>query len=83
MEFCSECGTMLVPKKDKSEVLVCPDCGNEEKLDSERDYQIKEEKKKGKEPGVAVVEESKEKRIREQEYDIDDDVMEDVFEETY
>ena len=74
---------MLVPKNGEKKVLQCPDCGNEEKLNDEGDYKIKEEKKEGKSPEVAVVEEGEGKKIKEPEYDIDDDVKAEVFEETY
>ncbi len=83
MEFCSDCGSMLVPREGDGQVLECPDCGNEEKLSDEGDYKIKEEKKGRKSPEVAVVEDEEEKKIQRQEYDIDDDVKAEVFEETY
>lgn len=82
MEFCPECGTMLVPESEESDKLVCPDCGREENLGSEKEYKFEEEKKEKKAPGVAVVEEEK-KKIEEPDYDIDTDVREDVFEEAY
>ncbi|KXB05767.1 hypothetical protein AKJ51_04835, partial [candidate division MSBL1 archaeon SCGC-AAA382A20] len=82
MEFCSECGTMLVPGKDKKS-LTCPDCGAKKRLDSEKDYKLMEENKDKKAPGVAVVEGEEEKRIEEPKYDIDTDVKAEIFEETY
>ena len=83
IEFCSECGSMLVPKDGEENVLQCPDCGNEQKLSDEGDYKIKEEKRDAKSPEVAVVEEEKEKKIKEPKYDIDDDVKAEVFEDQY
>ena len=83
MKFCSECKSMLIPKEEGSDLLKCPECGNEEKLDEEQGYKIEEENKNQKTSEVAVVEEEKEKKIREPEYEIDDDVKAEVLEETY
>ncbi len=80
MEFCPECGTMLVPNDEEGEVkLLCPECGNEEKMTEEDKYKKGEEKKKGKEKEVAVVEKER-KKIEEPDYDLDTD---DAFSEMY
>lgn len=79
MEFCPECGTMLLPKEDGENKLVCPDCGNEEKLEEEESYKIGEEKEKGKEKEVAIVEEER-KELEQPDYDLDTD---DAYSEMY
>ena len=79
MEFCPECGTMLLPKKGEENILTCPDCGNEKKLEKEENYKIGEEKKKGKEKEVAIVEEER-KSIEQPDYDLDTD---DAYSEMY
>ena len=72
MEFCPECGTMLLPKEGGENKLACPDCGNEEKLEEEESYKIGEEKEKGKEKEVAIVEEER-KELEQPDYDLDTD----------
>ncbi|MGQ4913762.1 MAG: transcription factor S [Candidatus Asgardarchaeia archaeon] len=45
MEYCSECGALLVPKRIKGKLkLVCPSCGYEKEVSSESvaDYRIGE-----------------------------------------
>ena len=44
MEFCSECGKLLVPKKKgKSKILVCSKCGLEFKLNEKGGYDVQDE----------------------------------------
>lgn len=84
MKFCSECGAMLMPQeKGKHTWLVCPDCGHYEKLKDEEDYRFGEEKRKGEESKVAVVEEDKKRKIKEPDYDIDTDAYAEIYEESY
>jgi len=82
MKFCPECGTMLVPQSKENEKLTCSECGKEEVLGSEKEYRFEEKKKDRKAPGVPVVEEEK-KKVEVPDYDIDTDVREEVFKETY
>lgn len=80
MEFCPECGTMLMPKeKGENMWLVCPDCDSYKKLKEEEDYRKGEEKKKGKEKEVTIVEEER-KKIEQPDYDLDTD---DAYSEMY
>ncbi len=80
MEFCPECGTILMPKEKGENIwLVCPDCGSYKKLKEEEGYRIGEEKKKGKEKEVVVVEEER-KKIEQPDYDLDTD---DAYSEMY
>lgn len=84
MEFCSECGTMLMPqKKGKYIWLVCPDCGHYRKLKKEEDYKIGEEKSKEEKPKVAVVEEETTRKIERPDFDIDTDAYAEIYEEEY
>ena len=85
MEFCSKCGTILMPqKKDDEFWLGCPDCGHTRKLTKEDDYRIDEIKKERKGKGVAVVEEKGDKkRIKEPNYEIDTDAYAELYEEGY
>lgn len=86
MKFCSNCGTMLIPKeKGKGIKLVCPECGHWKKLKDEDDYKISGKKTKKKPEKVAVVEEEEEekkkkKRIEEETYDIDTDAYAELYE---
>lgn len=81
MEFCSECGTVLMPKeKGKNTWLVCPDCDHYRKLKEEDDYKIGEEKEKEKKD-VTVIEEEESKKIKEPEYDLDTDAYAEMYEE--
>jgi len=44
MEFCPECGKLLIPKKKgKSKLLVCAKCGYESKLSGEDKYEVSDE----------------------------------------
>jgi len=41
MEFCPECGKLLIPtKKGKLKVLACSKCGYESKLKQEDSYEV-------------------------------------------
>ncbi len=83
MEFCSECGTMLMPqKKGKYIWLVCPECGHYRKLKEEDDYKIGKENENG-ESEVAVVEEETARKIEEPDYEIDPDAYTEIYEEEY
>lgn len=82
MEFCSECGTMLMPQeKGKHTWLVCPECGHYRKLKEEDDYKIGSEKEEGEESEVAVIEEETGRKIEEPDYDIDTDAYAEIYEE--
>ena len=44
MEFCPECGKLLIPKKKgKSKLLVCAKCGYESKLSGKDAYEVSDE----------------------------------------
>jgi DNA-directed RNA polymerase subunit M len=44
MEFCPECGKLLIPKKKgKSKMLVCAKCGYEGKLEKGENYEVQDE----------------------------------------
>jgi len=44
MEFCPECGKILIPKKKgKSKILVCVKCGYERKLRTKKSYEVADE----------------------------------------
>ena len=44
MEFCPDCGKLLIPKKKgKSRVLACAKCGYETKLDEKQGYEVQDE----------------------------------------
>jgi len=44
MEFCPECGKLLIPKKKgKSRILVCAKCGYESKLSQKDKYEVSDE----------------------------------------
>ncbi len=44
MEFCPECGKLLIPKKKgKSKMLVCAKCGYEGKLEKGESYEVQDE----------------------------------------
>ncbi|MCG3223914.1 MAG: DNA-directed RNA polymerase subunit M, partial [Candidatus Heimdallarchaeota archaeon] len=44
MEFCPECGKLLIPKKKgKSKILTCSKCGYESKLEEKKAYEVADE----------------------------------------
>ncbi|MCG3216169.1 MAG: DNA-directed RNA polymerase subunit M [Candidatus Heimdallarchaeota archaeon] len=44
MEFCPECGKLLIPKKKgKTKILVCAKCGYESKLEEKDLYEVSDE----------------------------------------
>jgi len=44
MQFCDNCGKLLLPKKKgKKKVLVCAKCGNEYEIDSKETYEVEQE----------------------------------------
>ncbi len=44
MEFCPECGKLLIPKKKgKLKMLVCAKCGYEGKLEKDESYEVQDE----------------------------------------
>ena len=44
MEFCPECGKLLIPKKKgKSKILACSKCGYESKLEEKNAYEVADE----------------------------------------
>ncbi len=44
MEFCPECGKLLIPKKKgKSKILACSKCGYESKLEEKDTYEVADE----------------------------------------
>ena len=44
MEFCPDCGKLLIPKKKgKSKVLACAKCGYESKLAEKDNYEVADE----------------------------------------
>ncbi|MFP4006061.1 MAG: hypothetical protein ACLFUR_05000 [Candidatus Hadarchaeia archaeon] len=84
MEFCSDCGKMLMPKKSDDEMtLECPNCGHTKKLFREKDYRFGKEKKNRKNADVAVVEEEKKTKIEQTEFEIDTDAYAEMYEEGY
>lgn len=82
MEFCSECGTIMMPKEgDDGIFLVCSNCGNSVKLEREDDYKIGSQKEKDRKTGVAIIEESKARKYSEPDYDIDMDAYVEIYDE--
>ncbi len=82
MEFCSECGTIMMPKhKDNSVWLVCSNCGHSQELKQENDYKIGSQSKKEKKPEVAVIEKETRKRYREPNYDLDLDPYAEIYDD--
>lgn len=44
MEFCPECGKLMIPKKKgKAKILVCSKCGLELKLNKDGGYDVQDE----------------------------------------
>lgn len=44
MEFCPDCGKLLIPKKKgKSKILTCSKCGYESKLEKKGSYEVSDE----------------------------------------
>ena len=44
MEFCPDCGKLLIPKKKgKSKILACAKCGYETKFDAKQGYEVQDE----------------------------------------
>lgn len=57
MEFCPNCGKLLVPKKKgNTKKLVCPKCGYESKLDSKEKYEVSDEVKHKSSERLEVIE---------------------------
>ncbi len=59
MEFCPNCGKMMIPKKKgKKTILVCPKCHTEKEIEDPASYEIEEEvEHKSSELGDIIVEE--------------------------
>lgn len=61
MNFCPECGNLMNPDKREDEVvLVCSNCGHEEKAGSDTDESYKMVKETKKKEKTAVVEKDQE-----------------------
>ena len=82
MEFCPECGTVMMPKqRDGSVWLVCSNCDFSEELKQENDYKIGSQKKKEKKPEVAVIEKETVSKHQEPDYDLDLDAYEEIYDD--
>jgi len=59
VEFCENCGKMLIPaKKGKKRILICPKCKFEKDIDDTSKYEIQEEvEHKSSELGDVIIEE--------------------------
>ncbi len=81
MEFCPKCGSVLLPKKvGRGIKLACPRCKYTRKLKKRTAYKISEKGKETMEITVIDKEEKKKKKPPEQEYEIDFDYYEDLYE---
>ncbi|MHA1304886.1 MAG: hypothetical protein ACTSQE_03255 [Candidatus Heimdallarchaeaceae archaeon] len=68
MEFCENCGKMLIPqKKGKKRVLVCPRCKKEKEIKDTSRYEIEEEVSHKSSELVDIIFEEDEKEISEAE----------------
>ena len=83
MEFCSECGTVLFPKRKGDEIcLACPICGYYRNIERAEDYkliQIRERRN----PHVPILEYGEVRRREQPDYDIDTDEFSDYYEDNY
>ncbi len=84
MQFCDECGALLVPKKDKKSnkfVLICRSCGNKVTPDSAEieDYVISSDLNNVPREKIEVVKESnrKHKRVTDEDREAYEDFFED------
>lgn len=83
MEFCPECGTILMPQeKGKHTWLVCGNCGRYKKL-KEEEYKFGEEREDDTKSGIVVIEKEKNLKIKEPDYDLDTDACAEMYEEGY
>ncbi|MEA1905180.1 MAG: DNA-directed RNA polymerase subunit M [Candidatus Hadarchaeota archaeon] len=81
MEFCPKCGSVLLPRKVGREIkLTCPRCKFTRRLKKRAAYKISEKGKEIREITVIDKEEKKKKKPPEQEYEIDFDYYEDLYE---
>lgn len=81
MEFCPKCGSILLPKKiGRGTKLACLRCGYTRKLKKRGAYKISEKGKTVK--GITVIDKEVKKKRKppEQEYEIDFDYYEDLYE---
>ena len=68
MEFCPECGKLMVPKKKgKSKALFCAKCGYESKLDEKEGYEVQDEVQHKASELTEVIEVTSEEGLSEEE----------------
>jgi len=68
MEFCPDCGKLLIPKKKgKAKALFCAKCGYENKLDVKEGYEVQDEVKHKASELTEVIEVTSEEGLSEAE----------------
>jgi len=68
MEFCPDCGKLLIPKKKgKSKALYCAKCGYEDKLNENEGYEVQDEVKHKASELTEVIEASSDEGLSEAE----------------
>lgn len=72
MEFCPNCGTLLVPTKiNRAIFLTCPRCAYKSKTKKISEYKISEKGKEPHEVAVIVDKKGKQKKPNQKEFEIE------------
>ncbi|MEM1573795.1 MAG: hypothetical protein QXI49_05875 [Candidatus Methanomethylicaceae archaeon] len=71
MEFCQNCGKLLMPvKKDDKVILKCKSCGFEKDLEKSESYKIVQQVEEGKRRKMLIVEEPVKIKRKEEEKEL-------------